>query len=137
MTDLKVTDFEMNETVFVPAGDGQPAQMKPRGDLTIGEFKRHTDHAFSETALHMERTRRYCALIEEATRRCGGRLDTPLVDVMTSEEMSELSSLKMALDAYQREFDRQKAMIERDIAAGDYVTLNLSAAPNRHRGGGQ
>ena len=127
MTDIKITAFEMDETVFVPAGDGQPAQWKPRRDLMVGEFKRYTDHAVSETTLHIERTHRYCALAEEAERRCAGRRDTPVADVMTSEEMSELSSLKMTLDAYQREFDRRQAAIERDIAAGDYVTLNPEA----------
>ena len=32
------TEFEMNEQVFVPAGDGEPAQWKQKGDLQLGEF---------------------------------------------------------------------------------------------------
>ncbi len=66
----------------------------------------------------MKRTLRYVALIGEAKRRRGGRSDTLLSSVLSHEEMAELSTLKMTLDAQEREQDRRQAAIDRDIATG-------------------
>jgi hypothetical protein len=57
-----VTDFEWAGQVFIPVGDGAPAQRKPMGELTVGEFARYLQGRKEEVDLQTERTRRYCAL---------------------------------------------------------------------------
>jgi hypothetical protein len=39
-SELIVTEFEMNEQAFVPAGDGEPAQWMRYGDLLADADKR-------------------------------------------------------------------------------------------------
>lgn len=117
MTEFVVTDFEWNGQVYVPAGDGAPAQWKPMRDLTVGEFARHTQGRQEAVDLQMERTKRYEALIDEVKRR-GCRGPMPVASVLSREEMAELKTLKMTLDAMEREQDRRQAAIDKDMAAG-------------------
>jgi len=65
---FKITEFEWNEQVIVPAGDGAPAQWKQLGKLTVGEFKRRADWLVAEADLRMKRARRYCEIIEEVRK---------------------------------------------------------------------
>ncbi len=123
MSEWKVTDFEWNETVFVPAGDGEPAQWKPFRDLTVDEFARHAQGLVDAADQNLERVRRYRALVDEAGRRLGGR-NGHASSVLSREEMAELSALLMTTDAWEREFDRRQAAIDRDMAAGRYRVMN-------------
>lgn len=109
------TDFELNEQVFVPAGDGAPSQWKRKADLLFGEFDRHVQHFQAAADLQMERTTRYCELLEQAPK-------------VSDEEMVELAALKQILDAQAREQDRRQAAIDRDIAAGRYRVLRRKTA---------
>jgi hypothetical protein len=126
MTDEKEwpeTDFELNEQVFVPAGDGAPAQWKAKGELRLDEFKRHVDHAIAEAALQTTRATRYSELIEDARRRARGVDEIAIASALTPDEMAELNTLKLTLDAMEREQDRRQAAIDRDIAAGRYRVI--------------
>jgi hypothetical protein len=49
------TEFEMNEQVFVPAGDGAPPQWMRKGDLLLGEFKRYVQGQKDAAERQMER----------------------------------------------------------------------------------
>lgn len=103
------TEFEMNEQVFVPAGDGEPAKWMRKGDLHVDEMARYVEHLRASANLQMERATRYCELLEEA--------------VVDEGEMAELAALKLVLDAQEREQDRRQAAIDRDIAAGRYWVI--------------
>jgi hypothetical protein len=109
------TEFELNELVFVPAGDGAAAQWMRKGDLHVGEFDRHVQHLKATADLQMERTTRYCELLREARKLEDG-------------ELAELAALKLILDAQEREQDRRQPAIDRDIAAGRYLALRRKAA---------
>lgn len=109
------TDFELSEQVFVPAGDGAPSQWKRKADLLVGEFDRYVQWLRAAADLQMERTTRYCELLEEARK-------------LEDEELIELATLKQILDAQEREQDRRQAAIDRDIAAGRYLVLRRKAA---------
>ncbi len=117
--DLRVTDYELNAQVFVPAGDGAPAQWKVNGDLLPGEFARHVQHLQAEAELHGKRFARYKELIEKG-RRASAKPDTLLLD---GDERAEFIALQRTLDAMEREQDRRQAAIDRDIAAGRYRVL--------------
>lgn len=57
MSEFIVTDFEWNEQVFVPAGDGEPAGWKLMRDLTVGEFGRHSQGRTDAADRQAERVR--------------------------------------------------------------------------------
>jgi hypothetical protein len=118
--ELIFTNFEMEEQVFIPAGDGEPAQWKPKRDLTVGEFARYVQGLKDAADQQMERTRRYVALVHEAKQRAGGRGDVPISTALNRDELAELKTLQMTLAAQEREQDRRQAAIDRDKAAGRY-----------------
>ncbi len=120
--ELRITEFEMNEQVFVPAGDGELAKWMQRGDLRPGEFERYNQGKHEAVVEYQGRVERYRALANEAIRRKGGDHVTPAM-VFTSEEMAEWSQLGMVLEAQGREIDKREAAIAKDIAAGRYWTL--------------
>jgi hypothetical protein len=123
MTDEKETDFELNERVFVPAGDGAPAQWKVKGELMVGEFGRYARGLGEAAALQTKRAKRYSELIEEAARRAGGDCSKSIRSLLTHDELAELTALKLTLDATEREQDRRQAAIDRDIDAGRYRVI--------------
>jgi hypothetical protein len=116
-----VTEFELGEQVFVPAGDGAPAQWKMKGDLTVAEFARHAQELRTAAALQMERAERYATLVEKVAS-LGPR-------GLSDEEIRELKTLKMTLDAQERKQDRRQAAIDRDKAARGFWTLPLRPDP--------
>jgi hypothetical protein len=122
MSEFIVADFEWNEQVFVPAGDGEPPGWKLMRDLAVGELGRHAQGRAEAAALQAERARRYRALIDQACDRAGDP-DALISRVLTGEELSELRSLKLALDATIREQDRRQDAIDRDMRAGRYRVL--------------
>jgi hypothetical protein len=127
MTDeLIETDFELDEQVFVPAGDGAPAQWKPKGELLVDEMRRHVQHVQAEAELHGKRFARYEELIEKG-RKASTAPDTLMLD---KDEMAEFIALKRTLDAMGREIERRQAAIDRDIAAGRYRVLRLRREAN-------
>ena len=107
------TEFELNDPIFVPAGDGKPAQWKPKGDLGLGEFERHVEWARAELDLQRKRLARCDELIAAACLAGG----------LPRAEYAELHAIEMTLDAEGREQERRQAAIERDIAAGRFVRL--------------
>ncbi len=112
--ELMMTEWQMNEQVFVPAGDGAPAQWKRMGSLTAGEFGRHVEWHEDEHKKTDERMDRRLALIAEARRRAGCND----VTILTPEEFDELVGLHMTIDATMREVGKRQAAIDRDISAG-------------------
>ncbi len=104
-----ISDFEFNEQVLVPAGDGQPAQWKRKGDLTLSELARHMQGLRDNVDQQMKRAQRYSALV-------------PISVLLNDEEMDEFRALKITLEAWKREQERRKSAIDRDIAAGHYRT---------------
>jgi len=118
---FRITEFELEEQVFVPAGDGEPAQWKTKGDLNLAEAQRHSHWACAQADLHLERLRRYYALIDGA--KAVGLPSAPISLLLDEEEMAELTALKLTLDVQEREHDRRPALIDRDIAAGKFITI--------------
>ena len=117
------TEFEMNEQVFVPAGDGEPAQWKRKGDLQLDELQRYAQGVQDAAERQMERAKRYGALLDEVLRRAGGNEEAVSESLLSREEVSELGRLDMIFGATGREQDRRRAAIARDIAAGRYRAL--------------
>ena len=76
----KITEFELNEPVFVPAGDGEPAEWIFLRDLLANERRRERSHRWYEenSVRHVLRLKRWKALIYEAAHRGGAE------DVLTS-----------------------------------------------------
>jgi hypothetical protein len=114
-----ITDFEMEEEVFVPKNDREPARWKRKGDLQLDEFARYVQSLRDASDQRMARTVRYAGIVKEARRR-GGRDKTLLSDVLTDQEVTELLTLKMTLDAQEREEASRDAAINRDLAAGRF-----------------
>jgi hypothetical protein len=121
MTDdeMMVTEFELAEEVFVPAGDGEPAQWKTKGDLRLLEIERYMRGRTEALDLQRERVRRYGALVDLAKQQGG----------LTREDHDELTALQLTIDAEQREQTRRQAAIDRDKAASGYWTLPLHREP--------
>jgi hypothetical protein len=111
MADI-ITEFEINEQVRVPAGDGKPEQWKRMGDLTVNEFGRYALGRKAEADQQMARTQRYAALVEEADRQA-----------LSTEELEDLVALKRLLDAQEKAQDRRQAAIDRDIEAGRFLRM--------------
>jgi hypothetical protein len=120
--ELIVTDFELAEEVFVPAGDGEPAQWKPRGDLTAGQIERYLEGGTAERARHGERIERWKAIGAEAKKR-GFQGERTLDEFLSPPEVDEFTALDMAIDAHDTAFAKRRAAIDRDIAAGRYRVL--------------
>ena len=57
--EMMVTEFELAEEVFVPAGDGEPSRWKRLGDLNPAEFARHAQERRAAAIRQMERAERY------------------------------------------------------------------------------
>jgi hypothetical protein len=53
-----ITQFELDEDVFVPAGDGEPAKWKRRGAMTLRDTERHWGDDDAKWALHDQRMQR-------------------------------------------------------------------------------
>ena len=64
-----ITNFELDEQVFVPAGGGEPAQWKPRGDLTAEQIDRYLEGGDAALARYGERIERWKAIGDEAKKR--------------------------------------------------------------------
>jgi hypothetical protein len=107
------TEFELNDPLFIPAGDGKPAQWKPKGDIGLGEFERHMEWAQAELELQRKRLDRYGELIAKA--RGDGALPRA--------EHDELEAIQRTLDAQNREQERRQRAIDADIAAGRFFRL--------------
>jgi hypothetical protein len=69
--ELVMTEFELAEQVFVPAGDGEPAQWKTKGDLRLLEIKRYMRGRQEALDLQAERIRRYGELADRAEQQGG------------------------------------------------------------------
>lgn len=122
--EMMVTEFELAEEVFVPAGDGEPSRWKRLGDLNPAEFARHAQERRAAAIRQMERAERYTVLVERAA--CAAEVrNLPLASVLSAEDIAELTALKMTLQAEQREQDRRQAAIDRDIETKGYWTLPL------------
>lgn len=119
---VAVTEYEMNETVFVPAGDGEPAQWKPFKELRRAEFDRYVQGDEEVDELHLKRLQRQRDLIDKC-KEAGGLPNTPISQWLDEDEMAELIELQMTIEAQQREQDRRQAAIDRDIAAGRFFRL--------------
>jgi hypothetical protein len=120
---LVVTEFELNEQVFVPAGDGEPAKWMRKGALDPNAFKRNSEYQGQRYEEQGQRLNRKIALIDEAKRRMG-LTDVPLEEVLFSEdEIAEIAALDMAMAAFTKEFDKHEAARDADIAAGRYWTI--------------
>jgi len=118
-----ITEFEMNEQVFVPAGDGEPAKWMRFGDLTLSELERCDEFDEGEDRKTLERFARRKALMNESRRRIGAGMGVILGEVMTAEEMAELEGLTMTLGTTMRAVDKRREAIARDITAGRYRTM--------------
>jgi hypothetical protein len=105
----RITEFEINEQVFVPAGDGEAAQWKRWGDLKPSEFSRNVQGEGEALERLRERTERFSALINEVRQ---GTIDR--------DGHAELNHLEMTLGAARREHERRRAAIDRDAAAGRF-----------------
>jgi hypothetical protein len=116
--EMMVTEYELAETVFVPADNGAPGPWKRLGDLNPAELARYARELSTAATLQMERAERYATLAEKA-HQVG----------LDREEFDELKTLKMTLDAQEREQDRRQAAIDRDKAASGYWTLPLHKEP--------
>jgi hypothetical protein len=73
----------------------------------------------------MKRAMRYRELADEAKRR-GGRGDAVISSVLSREEMAELSTLSLTLDAQEREQNRRQAAIDPNIAAGRFRRMKAT-----------
>jgi hypothetical protein len=113
----------MNEQVFVPAGDGEPAKWKRKADLLLDEGRRHAQGVHEAAVQFGNRVDRHRALLDEAIRRADGRDDVPMGVLLTGEEMAELSALDLALEAQNRVIKRRQAAIDRDIAIRRYWVI--------------
>ena len=131
----EITEFELNEQAFVPAGDGEPAQWMLRRDLLANERRRERSHRWYEedSVRHAVRLNRWKALIDEAARRGGEDVLTlPVLThdefkrVLTYHEFVELSQLQMTIDAYEQAAcrDGRQAAIAADLEAGRYLTID-------------
>jgi hypothetical protein len=121
MMDWIVTQYELDEEVFVPAGDGEPAQCKRMGDLTLGEHARYAERQRIESEQFTAECEREIAWIDEARRRLEMRglgPDTPTRMLLTDDEWIEVQMLRAKTKARSDVWDRRQAAIERDIAAG-------------------
>jgi hypothetical protein len=96
-----IAEFELNQQVFVPVGNGAPEQWKRKGDLTPEEWGRHLKGEKDAVNQAQERVRRFDALIGKAHRRAGsyGHEAVKPEDFLNSEEMAELSRLQMTFNA--------------------------------------
>ena len=108
--DLIVTQFEMDELVFVPAGESGPAQWKRKGDLQPGQFSRYAEHQHAEAVAFGADCERQMAWLAEARER-------PLGD----DEQAEVEALWAKMKARNDAIEKREAAIERDLKAGRYV----------------
>jgi hypothetical protein len=122
-TELIITEFEMNEQVFVPAGDGDPARWKRKADLLPDEGFRHAQGVHEAAVQFGIRVDRHRALLDESIRRATGLDDVPMGALLTEEEMDEFSSLHLAIEAQNRVIERREAAIDRDIAIRRYWVI--------------
>ena len=131
----EITEFELNEQVFVPTGDGEAAQWMLLRDLLANVRRRERSYRWYEenSVRHVLRVKRWKALIDEAARRGGEDVLTQPVlthdefkRVLTHDEYVELSQLQRAIDAYEQAAcrDGRQDAIVRDLEAGRYLTID-------------
>ena len=123
--DVIETEFELNEQIFVPAGDGKAAKWMRKADLHVDEMERYVQGLTAGIDQQRERLVRVGALIDKAKQKCGGRHGVPFGDLLSPEEIAEMTMLEMATAATDRSYARRKAAIDKDIAAGRYHVLRL------------
>ena len=102
-----IIDFELNENVFVPAGDGDRAHWKRKGDLTLSELTRHVQGLRDEGGRQMKQAEQYGERIPFFANE--------------EEEIRERAE-DMALEAWAHERKKRQAAIDQDIAAGRFRT---------------
>jgi hypothetical protein len=107
IVEFVITDFELNEQVFVPAGDGDRAHWKRKGDLTLGELARHVQGLRDEGGRQMKQVEQY---------------DGRIPFFVNKEEEAKERAEDMALEAWTRERKKRQAAIDQDIAAGRWQT---------------
>ena len=98
--------YDLEAPVFIPAGNGAPAQSKQLGDLNHSEFERWAKAEEIAEAQQRARFDRLQALLNEAKRRMRARGAVRLGEVMTEEEMAEMATLQLAIDAVMRTLDK-------------------------------
>ena len=98
--------YDMEALVFIPAGDGAPAQSKRLGDVNHAEFVRWAKAEDIAEAQQRTRFDRLRALLAEAKRRMIARGAVRLGEVMSQVEMEEMVMLQAAIDACMRALDK-------------------------------
>jgi len=109
-----ITQFELDELVFVPAGDGERAQRKRFGSLTREETARYERGQDEAHARFEARYARRDALV--AKRRAG------LVP-LSHAEAEELFHLEDEQLGWAAANDKRKAAIAADRAAGRFFRM--------------
>ena len=107
IVEFVITDFELNECVFVPAGDGDRAHRKRKADLTLSELGRHVQGLRDEGGRQMKQVEQYGARV-------------PFF--VNEEEEAKERAEDMALEAWAHERKRRQAAINQDMTAGRFRT---------------
>ena len=107
IVEFVITDFELNECVFVPAGDGDRAHRKRKADLTLSELGRHVQGLRDEGGRQMKQVEQYGARV-------------PFF--VNEEEEAKERAEDMALEAWAHERKRRQAAIDQDMTAGRFRT---------------